>query len=1037
MRWALQRGDHVMTNDGDRNLLVGILALQMDFIDREQLIAAMNSWVLEKSKRLDQILLEQNSLGEDTRALLVALVEKHLELHGGDAEKSLAALSSLGSVREELGDLGNPQVDATLARVTTKLECDDPLLSETIAAGTPSSEGQRFRILRPHATGGLGKISVAHDAELHREVALKEIQQRYAHDVNNRARFVMEAEITGGLEHPGIVPVYGLGQYADGRPFYAMRFIRGDSLKEATDVFHQAEKRNVSGSSLELRKLLGRFVDVCQAVEYAHSRGVLHRDLKPGNIMLGKYGETLVVDWGLAKAVGRKEEQQTLGETTLQPSAASGSAPTQMGTAVGTPAYMSPEQAAGKLDELGSSSDVYSLGATLYYLLTGQAPIKSDDLGTVLRRVEAGDFPKPRGIRSATPKPLEAICLKAMSLQAKERYESPQQLALEIERWLADEPVAAYRDPLLTRGGRWMRRHRLLVTATSAAALVAMLSLITGVSVLSSKNRQLQTAHQLISTSNQELLAANDRERAAKQLAEDRFELAMDAIEKYYTGASEDVLLKQEGLKDLRENLLGTALDFYQQLKTKLAESSDPESRSNLANAYMAIAKITRLVGDPVQAESAYQQALEIRANLVAENPNSPKYKSGLAHSYNDLGNQQRAIGDLVAAGESFQQAREIQEKLVAEYPNILGLQRDLAHHYTNLGIFQHETGDAGAARKSFQKALEIREKIVANNPSVPEYRNHLAAGYHNLGLYQRETGDPVAAGKAYQQSIKIKERLVAENPNVTEYQSDLAGSYNDLGVLQRAAGDAVAAREYFQQALEIREKVVSEHPAVTENQRVLGQSYHGLGIMQQETGNSAAAIKSYQQSILIKEKLVNKHPAITEFQRDLATSYSNLGDLQRAAGETEAARRAFGRAIELHDRLIAVMPERNSEPIRLLRARTHAKSGDHKQAVVEAEQLDSDQETAGRTLYNLACVFSLSAQAAADDQDHSQEERTRLEEQYAARAIKLLTRAREKGFFDPPFADRMNKDTDFDPIRSREGFQKLVRELEEAGGVR
>ena len=333
-----------MTNDSDRNLLVGILALQMDFIDREQLIAAMNSWVLQKSKRLDQILLEQNSLRDDTRALLVAMVEKHLELHGGDAEKSLAAVSSFGSVRDELRDLGDPQVDATLASVTAQRERVDPLLSETITAGTPSSEGQRFRILRPHAKGGLGKISVAHDAELHREVAFKEIQQRYAHDVNNRARFVMEAEITGGLEHPGIVPVYGLGQYADGRPFYAMRFIRGDSLQEATDVFHQAEKRNVSGSSLELRKLLGRFVDVCQAVEYAHSRGVLHRDLKPGNIMLGKYGETLVVDWGLAKAVGRKEEQPTLGETTLQPSAASGSAPTQMGTAVGTPAYMSPER---------------------------------------------------------------------------------------------------------------------------------------------------------------------------------------------------------------------------------------------------------------------------------------------------------------------------------------------------------------------------------------------------------------------------------------------------------------------------------------------------------------------------------------------------------------------------------------------------------------------------------------------------------------------------------------------------------------------
>ena len=166
--------------------------------------------------------------------------------------------------------------------------------------------GRRFRILRPHARGGLGEVFVAQDEELHREVALKEIQERHADHPESRARFLLEAEITGGLEHPGIVPVYGLGQYADGRPFYAMRFIKGDSLKDAIERFHKedARRRAASERSLELRKLLGRFVDVCDAIAYAHSRGVLHRDLKPGNVMLGKYGETLVVDWGLAKPVG-------------------------------------------------------------------------------------------------------------------------------------------------------------------------------------------------------------------------------------------------------------------------------------------------------------------------------------------------------------------------------------------------------------------------------------------------------------------------------------------------------------------------------------------------------------------------------------------------------------------------------------------------------------------------------------------------------------------------------------------------------------
>ena len=162
------------------------------------------------------------------------------------------------------------------------------------APGGGGSDG-RFRLLRLHDRGGLGEVFVALDRELNREVALKQMQERHADDPQLRARFVVEAEVTGGLEHPGIVPVYGLGTYPDGRPFYAMRFIRGDNLKSAVERFHtDPELMHDEGKrTLERRRLLGRFLDVCNAVSYAHSRGVLHRDLKPGNIMLGKYGETL------------------------------------------------------------------------------------------------------------------------------------------------------------------------------------------------------------------------------------------------------------------------------------------------------------------------------------------------------------------------------------------------------------------------------------------------------------------------------------------------------------------------------------------------------------------------------------------------------------------------------------------------------------------------------------------------------------------------------------------------------------------------
>jgi formylglycine-generating enzyme required for sulfatase activity/tRNA A-37 threonylcarbamoyl transferase component Bud32 len=458
----------------DRNLLFGILALQMDFICRDALIAAMNAWVLDKAKPLGQVLCEQGKLAADEHALLVALVQKHLEKHGNDPERSLAAVSSIRSVRQDLQEIADPDVQASLVHVSAARSALDP---DATRADMSSPAARRFQVLRPHARGGLGEVFVARDEELRREVALKEIQERHADNPESRARFLLEAEVTGGLEHPGIVPVYGLGTYGDGRPFYAMRFVKGDSLKHAVERFHEEKAALPAGErALRLRQLLGRFVDVCQAVAYAHSRGVLHRDLKPGNVMLGKYGETLVVDWGLAKVLGEAEVEVT--EGLLVTSA--DSALTQAGRALGTPAYMSPEQAAGRLDQLGPRSDVYSLGATLYCLLTGQAPYPSGDAGEVLGKVQRGDCPRPRELDRHIHPALEAVCRKAMALRPDDRYPSPQALADDLEKHLADEPVSAYREPLPARLARWRRRHSTLVTATGLVLLTLIGAAVVG-----------------------------------------------------------------------------------------------------------------------------------------------------------------------------------------------------------------------------------------------------------------------------------------------------------------------------------------------------------------------------------------------------------------------------------------------------------------------------------------------------------------------------------------------------------------------------
>jgi WD40 repeat protein/serine/threonine protein kinase len=461
----------------DHNLLFGFMALQHNFIAREELITAVSAWLVNKSRPLDDILRERRALADDEHQLVSALVCKHLERHGNDPKESLASISSVGHLCEDLKKLGDAEVEASLGHVTTQRPTIEADPFATLPVTESEKEKTRFRILRPHAEGGLGQVFVAQDIELNREVALKEIKFNRVNDQDSRSRFVLEAEITGGLEHPGIVPVYGLGQYADGRPFYAMRFIHGDSLAEAVDRFHAKPAKGNGYDSVEFRNLLGRFLDVCNAIEYAHSRGVLHRDLKPGNIMLGKYGETLVVDWGLAKAQGRSEQHQLSGEQSLEPRSASGSSATQMGSAIGTPAYMSPEQAAGRLDKLGPASDVYSLGATLYYVLTGQPPFsKQDNVSTALRKVQAGDFSPPRAVKPTIPKALEAICLKAMRTAPAERYASPRALADDTERYLADDPVSVVAEGVVSRGTRWLRRNR----GIAATALLGLLLLTIG-----------------------------------------------------------------------------------------------------------------------------------------------------------------------------------------------------------------------------------------------------------------------------------------------------------------------------------------------------------------------------------------------------------------------------------------------------------------------------------------------------------------------------------------------------------------------------
>lgn len=350
-----------------------------------------------------------------------------------------------------------------------------------------------FENLRFHAQGGLGMVFEATDVRLHRNVALKFMHGHLAEMPWARERFLLEAEITGRLDHPGIVPVHGLGMTDSKRPFYTMRFIRGETFDLAIQRYHKPlTEQSASERSLEFRSLIARFISVCNTLAYAHNCGIVHRDIKPENIMLGRYAETLVVDWGLALAVDRDETAKRSGEVTLMPSSGSQAGGSSGGPA-GTPAYMAPEQARD-CDHVNRHADIYSLGVVLYKILCGQLPFK--DAHSPLQLMELlqkGKFPLPSEIDSKIPKAVEAICLKAMSTQPVDRYDTALDMAADLEHWLADEPVTAYQEPRQATILRWIKNHQRVAFGIAGVLLIVLLSSLVSAIGLGSQAQKERT----------------------------------------------------------------------------------------------------------------------------------------------------------------------------------------------------------------------------------------------------------------------------------------------------------------------------------------------------------------------------------------------------------------------------------------------------------------------------------------------------------------------------------------------------------------
>ncbi|MFN9717369.1 MAG: tetratricopeptide repeat protein [Planctomycetota bacterium] len=826
-----------------------------------------------------------------------------------------------------------------------------------------SSRRSRFSILRLHARGGLGEVFVARDTELNREVALKEIQPHFADHLDSRSRFVLEAEVTGGLEHPGIVPVYGLGQYEDGRPYYAMRFIKGDSLKEAIEAFHgkaeSGERTADQYNGLAFRKLLGRFIDVCQAISYAHSRGVLHRDLKPGNIMLGKYGETLVVDWGLAKVADRSDAMAATNEGTLQPASGSGVTPTMMGSAIGTPAYMPPEQAAGRIDELGPASDVYSLGATLYHLLVGHAPFRGTETRKLLDDVQAGRYQAPQKVQPAVPRSLDAVCLKAMSPKPGDRYPSPLDLADDIERFLADEPVTAFIEPFSVRARRWVRKHQTLTVTTAAVVLVSTVGLGGFSTIVSGKNAELNIANTNERNARTAAETAQKLAETNEQAAREQSQLALSTL----TSVVNDIqrgLSSIPGSSEVRRRMLTTSLEKLDSVSTTflsqtsvdgstwqaLIETGDLIFRfSSSADAGIpagqAATSVDEVTSEPLTARWNSSTTLEPQ-HITAYCRN---HSNGRTYTYMQTGGPSPSL-TVSRPGIVIHESRytgECRHGDTRYFQYVVTYSADSSpawvHTATQLGQYeiwfpetgngevlytkdkgqrflsQQEVPPAGdvvtnesydqitavqLADKYFQRAFQIAKQLAEADPQNAQWQRQLFVTHERLSIVLRKLNRFEDALRQMESALQITRMLVASNPGNADNLLDLSLSLERLGVISLNLGRVKEALEFQEEALQIRRTVAESDPKHLQKQLALLVSCNKVGDIMLATGRTDAAAVLYQDGMTISKMLVEADPDNTQHHRELAYSFTNLGEVSLRLGKNDEALRHFQDGLQI-----------------------------------------------------------------------------------------------------------------------------------------
>jgi serine/threonine protein kinase len=776
-----------------------------------------------------------------------------------------------------------------------------------------------YKLVEELGEGGMGSVFMATQKEpVRRRVALKVIKPGMG-SKQVVGRFEAERQALAMMDHPSIARVFDGGTTESGRPYFVMELVNGMPVTEYCDRY-----RFTTEQRLDL------FGQVCQAVQHAHRKGIIHRDLKPSNILVTHVdGRAVpkVIDFGIAKATGGQLTEETV--------------VTNLAQMIGTPLYMSPEQTELSSQDIDTRSDVYSLGVVLYELLTGTTPFDRQRISEVsydeFRRIIREEEPQRPSTRLSTldaaldtvagkhhtdartlsrqvSGELDWIVMKALEKDRTRRYESANELAKDVQRYLDNEAVEACPPSTAYRLRKFARRNKTALATISAVALALVVGagIATWQSIRATQALHGETAaknlakQRLADVDEQRKLAETNFRLAEKnhQLAEKNFQLAFDAVDEMLTEVAGEELVNVPQAEPVRRALLEKALAFYEGFLED--RGNDPQVRQEAGRAHLRVGEVSALLNKHEEAEKALREAIALFEKLTAEFPRQSDHRHSLAESRHKLGGVLGELGRLQQQRETYRQALEIQRPLVAEFPQRREYRNLLGLIYASLGNLHLSTGRIADAEKAYQLGQDTLEQSPADSKPGPDDQASVETIRRAAVSAQIEVGQIKEAERAVRESLKVWKELASQFPESTEYRERLSSTLHRLANVQYDQGQRDQATETARKALHIRRQLVADFPAVPRYRYALAGTLNTYAQSKHRSGEEEACRR---ESLAILEQLVADYPNVPLYAARVAGCLYNLGNEHKGRGEYEEAEAVYRRGVALSQKAVQALP--------------------------------------------------------------------------------------------------------------------------------